>query len=261
MVGFEVDQFVQKMGRYVVVLILIFALDGVGVLKPLKQPIEQTTNLIAQLRQPVVEAILLPWQMVSYYRSGTARIVDLESRLAEAVVDKSLLEQLITENNDMRNLLESPLPPEWTYIVAPVIGVHSQELVIGAGSVQGVSVGNTVVYQEILVGRVKKVSVNQSRVLLVTAPSSKVAAQVSGTRVDGLVQGEGEFLSLTQVLQNADVQPSQVVVTAGLDGIAPRLVIGRIESVETNDAGLFQQAKVVPAVENSDLSTVFIIKE
>src|SRR5690606_406668 len=130
----ELDSFVQKLIRYVVIGVFIFALDGIGLVQPVKKTIEQGVNIISQVRRPIVDAFWIPLHWIRYYRTGTAKIVDLESRLAEAVVDRAQLAQVAKENEDMRLLLQAPLPPEWTYVVAPVLGIHADELVVGAGS-------------------------------------------------------------------------------------------------------------------------------
>lgn len=254
------DKTIQVWGRFVIAAFVIFVLDGVGVLGIVKYPVERSLNFIGMLGRPLKTLLNQPYQGLKYYRSGTARIIDLENRLAEAIVDRGKLLELEAENQDLRKLLDAPLPQEWSYIVAPVLGRQDQEMILSVGTADGVSLGDSVIYQDTLVGKIKTASAKQSRMLLVTAPASRIAVFASANRVDGLVTGTGQGLVLSQVLQSSKVEVGQILVTSGLDGTAPRLVVGRVESLATNEQGLFQEAPVSFDIEPSSFNTVFIIK-
>jgi len=257
----EIQRFVQRTAQFLSLSLVLFLLDGLGVLKPIKFPVEISLNQISKIGEPVVDLIQAPMKAVRYYRTGTSRIVNLENQLAEALATQVKVETLQKENSDLRAMVNAPMPKDWNYIVAPVLGLQNQELVLGVGLADNVQVGDTVVYKEVLVGTIKTVSQRQSRVLLTTAPSSKVAVTVSNQNLDGLVAGTGEGLKLLQVLQSATIQTGQIVVSSGLDSIQPKLVVGKIISFETNSEGIFKEGDIQTPLDVTQLETVFIVKE
>lgn len=134
-------------------------------------------------------------------------------------------------------------------------------ITIDRGATDGVRLGMPVLTAEGLVGRVKEVSVNSAKVLLITDPSSSVAALIQRTRATGVVQGQlGEYMVMRYLLPDSPVLPGDVVLTSGLGGNFPkRLVIGTVVRVEHRDVEMFQEALVEPAVNLRDLEMVMVL--
>jgi rod shape-determining protein MreC len=60
--------------------------------------------------------------------------------------------------------------------------------------------------------------------------------------------------------QGDTVVPGDMVLTSGLGGNFPkRLVIGQVSSVEQKDVEMFQEARLIPAVNLHDLETVMVV--
>ena len=79
----------------------------------------------------------------------------------------------------------------------------------------------------------------------------------------GLLSGSfGAAITLEKVLTEVDLQPDLAVVTTGEDDQFPSdLLIGWIGKTGAKEASsVYQKAEVVPAVNPSELKTVFIIK-
>jgi rod shape-determining protein MreC len=141
-------------------------------------------------------------------------------------------------------------------------------LTIDAGSEQGVAVGNVVVAEQGLVGRVTAVYATYSRVLPITDSGSSVVATVQRTRASGIVHGLfGETMSLDWVLQTEQVAPGDIVITAGLAlnnevrSLYPKgLVIGTVVDVQKAEVQAYQKAVVTPAVDFRKLERVLVVK-
>jgi rod shape-determining protein MreC len=143
-----------------------------------------------------------------------------------------------------------------------------QQIVLSAGSADGVVKDAPVVNDEGLVGRVTKVTRDQSRVTLLTDKESAVSAYDIRTEAYGLIRhgaGSGDALILDRVPKEARVQKDDVVVTSGrrfglLPSIYPRKIqIGVVTSVGQNDIDVHQQIQVRPFVDFSSLDSVLVL--
>jgi rod shape-determining protein MreC len=96
-------------------------------------------------------------------------------------------------------------------------------------------------------------------VRLVTDSQSKVAAQVQGTQVEGIVRGS-PGRGLTFDLAQADIKVGDTVVTSGLGGnYPPGIPIAKVSSVSGTAQDLFRKVKVDPLVRLSTARTVLVL--
>jgi len=156
-------------------------------------------------------------------------------------------------------------------IAAPVIARDPsgilKALVIGAGTDQGVKVGDVVLSDLGVIGRVAEAGTNYAKVLLVTDSSSAVSALVQSSRANGIVRGQyGDTLVMEWILQSDAVKPGDIVVTAGLAfgneirSLYPKgLVIGKITDVAKAEVAAYQRAIIAPAVDLRKLENVLVI--
>ena len=79
--------------------------------------------------------------------------------------------------------------------------------------------------------------------------------------VAGVVKGSGGLLAyLDLVSSNATLNDADTLITSGLEGIFPKnLLIGKITSVDKNDAKPFQTAKIQPFFSTQNIDTFFVI--
>lgn len=133
---------------------------------------------------------------------------------------------------------------------------------INAGSGDGVEVDDPVVNGQGLVGRVTKVTVNASQVMLVTDQESFVDAMVEPGGAQGIVGGSvtGDVL-LDYVDKNEKVKVGQYVVTSGRNGsiFVKGIPIGQVESVGSQEVELYQSIAVKPFVDFRKLDIVAVI--
>jgi rod shape-determining protein MreC len=143
-----------------------------------------------------------------------------------------------------------------------------QTVMLGAGSDDGVKVGNVVVSEQGVVGRVSEVGPSYSKVLLVTDPASTVSAIVQGSRATGIVRGQyGDTLVMEWILQTETVEIGDVVITAGLAvgndlrSLYPKgLVIGKVVALDRAENAAYKRAIVLPAVDLRRLEHVLVVK-
>lgn len=134
-------------------------------------------------------------------------------------------------------------------------GVRGNDPVILAGSSLALGAGN------ILVGRVSEAGDKDSRVLLVTSSQSRITVSSQAVKTLGVVTGSASgALSLDLVLQDVDLQPGQILLTSGLEGIFPAgLLVGEVERVFGGGGSSFKKASVRPFFTSRDLKQVFVL--
>lgn len=109
------------------------------------------------------------------------RLVD--QQLVEARAQLAQLNALFKFNQQSNYVLTA------SRIIVRKNSAWFRQATIDKGSRQGISAGSPVVVPDGLVGRVVKVGLDESEILLVTDELCKVAAQVEGTREWGILEG------------------------------------------------------------------------
>ncbi|MBI3522197.1 MAG: rod shape-determining protein MreC [Chloroflexi bacterium] len=143
-----------------------------------------------------------------------------------------------------------------------------RRLVIASGTDSGVSVGDIVLSEQGVVGRVTDAGSDYSKVLLVTDSASIVSALVQGSRATGIVRGQfGDTLVMDWILQSDPVKTGDLVVTAGLGAgnevrsLYPQgLLLGRVVEVGRAENAAYQRAVLLPAVDLRKLERVLVVK-
>jgi rod shape-determining protein MreC len=181
----------------------------------------------------------------------------LKQRVQELEVEIKGKEDLTSENERLRGLLELKEKSKYKVLTARIIGrdpsVWFDSSIINRGSLDGVKLNMPVVTDGGLVGRVTAVSPLTAQVDLITRDKSGVGAvvgEVSGSNVLGVVVGTSkrDLVEMRYVAGSTDVQPGQIVYTTGQDGIYPAgLKIGEIVQVISGTATTPHQILIRPS--------------
>ncbi|MDI1336073.1 MAG: rod shape-determining protein MreC [Lacunisphaera sp.] len=182
---------------------------------------------------------------------------DLAGLFAEYSYSTQQNAELQAEILRMENLLNLPPLPAFRFEPARVarrdFSGWWQRMVIRKGSNYGIPVGAPVVFSGGVVGRVTEVHQYTAVVDLITSPTFRLAATVSGDNRPFSYQGglndafksprgAAEFVPLDVFATRTDPRR---VVTSGLGGVFPGgLTIGVISSLESSGDGLFKVGEV-----------------
>lgn len=154
---------------------------------------------------------------------------------------------------------------DYPTVAARVVGRKQSPLfetiLINKGSSDGISVDLPVQTVYGVLGRIIDVSWNVSKVLILVDYNSNIDTLIQRSRAHGILQGSGEKgCKLKYVRRTEDVKVGDVVVTSGLAGVFPKgLILGTVESVEKEEAGLFQEIWVSPAEDVTKIEDVLVI--
>jgi len=166
---------------------------------------------------------------------------------------------LRNENARYRTLLglktDPPIPMVAARVVTDARGPFANTRLANAGREKGVKVGNPVMSENGLVGRIIGVTEGASRVLLLTDTASKVPVMIDRTNARAILTGDGGPNPKLEYLRGeSPVKEGDRVITSGDGGVIPRgLPVG------TAVRGLDGRWRVVLASDKSPIDFVRVL--
>jgi rod shape-determining protein MreC len=186
------------------------------------------------------------------------QVLSLQQQLAHK-------DDVLRENESLRRELGvTGVPKELPKVLAHVILQGSDPLdravTVDVGTEQGVLVGQPVVSQGILVGRVITARKNSAIIRYITSRESRIQALVSRNREKGLLIGDGNSVYLSDATQGVDIHEHDVVETSGLGGSLPQgIVIGQINQAVSKKSELSQKFSLKLTEDPSANQSLFIL--
>lgn len=184
----------------------------------------------------------------------------LNSRLSQ-------LSELEAENSQLRAQLGYAARSKTQTIPAEVISFQPdsirQFIHINKGETSGVRKNATVISGDALVGKVSEVGGSSSAIMLVNDPEFRVLVMNQTGAVAGIIKGQpGGAIIMERIQKNQSLSIGDTIVTSGLDGEFPRgLVVGRVESINESNDGIFMVAGIAPAADLRRVSLVQVVKQ
>jgi rod shape-determining protein MreC len=232
--------------------------------------------------QVVADKVAQPFQDVYGYFEGLVNAKEEAERLRE---ENARLLQLAIQNetarrevNSLRELLDlrfpAAFPDDFRQVAASVtaypLSQFEQQVVISAGSSDGVALNDAVVNGDGLVGRVVQLGARTAKVLLLTDQQSAAAALDidAGSTATGLVRaaraGSGALV-LDRVGKDEQVERGDQIVTKGtregeLESLYPRgIPIGVVTFVNQTDTDPYKRIQLQPYVDFDALDQNLIV--
>ena len=199
----------------------------------------------------------------------------LRQELATAEQEVRDAEAAITENENLRNLLELRQKRrdlsdfESATVTARSTSNWESSFTISKGSNYGLAKDQCVIdaYGN-LVGIVDEVGLNWATVLTVADTDIDMGGKVSRAGLQAAAVLEGDFTLMTQgqlklsyLPENIQLRAGDLVLTSGRGGVyPPDLVVGTVESVQSDPSNMTRYAVVTPKADLAGISQVFVIK-
>ncbi len=186
---------------------------------------------------------------------------DLKKQLEELKLVEDRYKTLEYENFKLRNLLKfSKKYKKYKITGAEVIGYPPDFFVkavfINVGKKEKVQIGDYVVSDGFLIGKITEVGNFSSKVLLTNDSNFKITARTRKTREIVFYNGKGE---LDFVKPGQDIRVGDIIETSGIEGYPKGIPIGKIVSVNYEEGSFFKKVKVKPFVKQFSIEYVIII--
>jgi rod shape-determining protein MreC len=212
---------------------------------------------------------------VTAFRQGMKTVAQLDAEVkalrtlnGQLSAENQTLRGLEAENNQLRNALRYRERAVFQLMPARIIARDASTwyhtVTIDRGSAELIAPDMPVLTEEGLVGKTTIVSEHSSVVVLISDENCKVAANVEGTREQGIVRGERNssnampVISLYFLSKQANLQPGTKVLTSGVGGVfPPGITIGTVKEFKVG--GLDASATILPAVDLTTLEDVFVV--
>jgi len=162
--------------------------------------------------------------------------------------NQSLRKQLLAARND-----RTFIPVLAKVLSSGVLG-SSTTFFLDQGAASGVRVGDCVVKESLLLGKVEQVDSNFSLVRLITDPNLRLGAFVDHgvqTGAKGIVRGDyGNSLIMEQILSDFPLVTGELVVALSESPQVPEnLILGRLEKVTSRDQDPLKTARLQTLVD------------
>lgn len=191
---------------------------------------------------------------------------ELERTVAELQVEIVRLREIERDYDRLAGLVNyTGQHTDQAVVTANVISQDTSSylrwIIINRGARDGIKVGNPVISDLGLVGRVESVAANLSWVRLANDPASLINVRTQNSRAEGIMIGQLQGgLRMERIAQIQVIEEGDLVLTSGLGGAFPAdIVIGQVTSVRKPVAELFQTAEIRPTVDYDDLDIVMVI--
>jgi rod shape-determining protein MreC len=257
----------QRLLVIMAVGVFVVILGTTGLLRPVRSMVGVASRPFASVFGSVGNGVASFWQVVTSASGLAKENQELRSQVASLRQQVSQDAELHAQNEELRKQLGVGAVRADSLIAAEVIGYQPdnfrQFITIGRGSNDGLKNGMAVVSQGALVGTLQDVTATTSKVFLLIDPNFRVTAldQTAATRPSGTIHGQiGNGLVMDKIAQNEVIQPGDTVVTSGTgDEIPKGLIIGRIQTVDHQDNGVFQTAQVTSDITFNRLEIVYVV--
>lgn len=209
------------------------------------------------------------FQSFANIRNAASENDELKQRIQQLEVQVQSREDLASENDRLKNLLNLKDETKYPVLTAKIIGRDPSgwfnDSVINQGSLNGVKLNMPVVANGGLVGRITAVSPLTAQVTLVTDErfgAGAVVGEIGNSSALGVVSGmdDRELLEMRYVPGSTDVQVGQAVFTTGQDGIYPAGVkLGEIVEVSGGSATASKTIYIKPSAQLNSMQEVAVL--
>ncbi len=227
-------------------------------------------DLVTPIRQGVTTVFNPVYNVVagafnySNLKSQNARLQqEIDSLKGSAISNQYAQAELATLSKELKLTYLKGIGTTTAQVISYTPSNVQISIEVDKGKSNGIQVGNPVVTDLGLVGRVIQVANFSSTVLLVTDPNFAAGVRFSNAAGVGLAVGEGSSAPLNVQLVDPGtvLSKGQVVFTSGLSGeIFPAgIPVGRVRSAFTPPGGLQEQVLLDPLAPVGNLQFVDIL--
>ena len=235
----------------------------------LTQPLR---NAMATALMPVEHLLLVPvriWEQTGDYLGGLGSALtqnrSLQAQLAAQAEKAARARQLSEENQRLRALLNLQPPVGVRSQAAEVLyeapDPYSRKLFIDRGSQQGIVAGSPVINENGVLGQITRTYLLTSELTLLIDKDAAIPVLNARTQHRSAAFGDGQAMELRFMAGNDDVQPGDMLLTSGVDGIYPGgLEVAQVSQVDRRGDAGFARIALTPRAPPDGVRHVLVLE-
>ncbi|MDE2311624.1 MAG: rod shape-determining protein MreC [Patescibacteria group bacterium] len=244
----------------------LLLLQAKGWLGPVRQVFVQAPRPVAYLVGKTAGSVKGFLAAVYQLRGIAAENATLRGQVVELQRQLTDYDQEKRDNEALRKQLGFADSVKYSLVACSAIAENpfglTDTLVLNCGGKQGVAVGQAVVSEGYLVGKIIYVDKYSSTALLAISSKFSVDAQISKTGSYAIAEGSfGAGMVLDRLPQTQDLQAGWLVTTAGINEQVPKgILLGQIGDVISSQNDLFKKTTLLSPIDFSSLGFVFVAR-
>ena len=257
-------------------LIFLISLSILSIIIDLKNPSTNYTRTIVNdfIVSPIQYIVRTPSNFFNNILEETESIAQLESKIERLEKDNKMMKMnlqridiLEDEVSRLRSINRVMSKKFENIQIAKVIQgdviPDKESIKINIGSNDNITIGQTVMGINGLIGQIVEVALYSSKVLLITDVNSNVPAIITRTGKQVIIKGRSQdnLLEISYT-DDTDIKSGDLIVTSGQAGrFIASLKIGRIVRIEMNDGERFAQVVVEPSEYIENINEVIVTSD
>ena len=217
------------------------------------QALDVVRQVVGTVLYPIQSVVLAPrdamYAVGGYFTSLSTLQAENEKLRREQLANAQTLlqtQQLLVENAHLRNIMGAaerlPVASVMSEILYDARDAYTRKVILNRGSHHGLAAGQPVIDDVGVVGQVTRAFLFTAEVTLLTDRNQALSVQVLRNGVRSIAYGSGKLgvLDLRFMPPNTDIQPSDILVTSGIDGVFPAgLPVARVKKVDQKSSDGF----------------------
>jgi len=237
-------------------------------------------NSLASLRAglsviiyPLHQVIELPGTVSDWFGESLATRRKLQeendSLRTQQLMQKVQMQKLAAleaENIRLRELLDSSFQVGEKVLIAELMSVnldpYKHQIVINKGQLHDIYPGQPLLDAKGVMGQIVHAGPYNSTAVLITDTSHAIPVQVNRTGLRTIALGSGTInrLELPYIPNNADIRPSDLLITSGLGGrFPPGYPVATVSAVQHDPGQTFSQVIATPMAELNRSREVLLV--
>ena len=253
-----------RLAAGVAVSVFFLLAYGLGWFQPIYSAGNYVFQPIAYWGTQAVESVGTVVETVTQIGTLSRENARMKAEIAQLRANLGVYQEVHEENSVLRSQLGIPLTQEWKLLEVRILGINvygvAENVIIDAGSEDGVQTGDAVILGDVLIGEVREVYGSTSRVRLVSNTESNVYSIDRNTNAKGLVRGSLQGIVMEEILESEAVNEGDIVISWE-DEIPGNLVIGSVNRVEAVPTSSTKKAYIDPGYSLEDVQYVFVVLE
>lgn len=209
--------------------------------------------------------VTVNWQRLLDLNSSSTENIELRKEINLLKLQQINFDELRKENDELRRLLSFQEKSKEPALAVEIFGTNRkdpfQTVRINKGSTHSIETGMPVVTSAGVLGKVIRVGLTHSDVLILTDANFHLDVLIQRTRTRAIMQGTGDGACKLKIQHRSQVKIGDTVVSSGIVGAFPKgLPVGRISKISYGKDYVSQSIEIEPWVKPYNQEYALVIR-